>query len=360
MEKFAFVIHPIGIDDIYRKYKSLKILPKFLVEKIASNISPSQVSHITNVTSQYNEAEGWFIGVPMTTKMMMTLETKQVLNKVIEAGRIAEKLGAKIMGLGAYTSVVGDAGITIANNSNIAVTTGNTYTVAAAYEAIKEASRLLGRSIEESQVAVIGANGSIGKVSAELVCRNGKKVTLIGRNLRKLQELKTTLNAKYPKVHIDYTIDIKEGVAEADAVITVTSSIDEVIYPEYIKSGAIICDVARPRDVSKRVQEKRKDVLVIEGGVIEVPKEVEFNFNFGFPPRLAYACMAETMILALEKKHENFSLGREIHIEKVDEINRLADKHGFRLAGLRSFERVIDEKYLEEVRKNMKKAEEVK
>ena len=54
--------------------------------------------------------------------------------KIIKAGKVAEKLGAKIVGLGAFTSIVGDAGVTVANNLNIAVTTGNSYTVATALE----------------------------------------------------------------------------------------------------------------------------------------------------------------------------------------------------------------------------------
>lgn len=354
MEKFAFLIHPIEIEDVYRKYKGLKILPQSLVEKITSYINPSKVSHITNLKSPYNEAEGWFIGVPLTTKMMTRLPEKKVINKIIEAGKIAEGLGAKILGLGAYTSVVGDAGITIANNLKIPVTTGNTYTVAAAYEATKKASYLLGRRMEESRVAIIGANGSIGKVCAELACRNSKSVTIVGRDLNRLEELKNLLKTKYGEVHIQCTNNIREGMKNADAVITVTSSIEEIIYPEDIKSGAVVCDVARPRDVSKMVKDKRKDVLVIEGGVIEVPKGVDFGFNFGFPPGQAYACMAETMILALEKRYENYSLGREIDINKVDEISHLAEKHGFRLAGLRSFEKVIDERYIEEVLMHMK------
>jgi fatty aldehyde-generating acyl-ACP reductase len=42
--------------------------------------------------------------------------------------------------LGAFTAVVGDAGITIAKNLNIPVTTGNSYTVATAIEGTKKAS----------------------------------------------------------------------------------------------------------------------------------------------------------------------------------------------------------------------------
>ncbi|AKL96945.1 shikimate/quinate 5-dehydrogenase/glutamyl-tRNA reductase [Clostridium aceticum] len=359
MENFAFLIHPIEIDDIYRKYEGLKYLPKNLVEKIIAKVPPLNVSQITDLKSTYGEAEGWFIGVPLTTKMMIQLDEEKVINKIIHAGNVAEKLGAKILGLGAYTSVVGDGGITVAENLNIAVTSGNTYTVAAAFEATKEALRLLSRKIQESEVAVVGANGSIGRVCAELACRDSKKVILIGRDLRRLEELKTSFIKKYGKINIDCSTSIKKGIATADAVITVTSSIEEVIPIEDIKSGAVVCDVARPRDVSKKVQEVRKDVLVIEGGVIEVPKGVDFNFNFGFPKGLSYACMAETMILALEKRYENFSLGRDMDIAKVDEITRLADKHGFKVAGLRSFERVVDHKYIEEVLMNVEKAPEV-
>lgn len=360
MEKFAFLIHPIELNDIYRKYKALKYLPKMYLPKMISCLPPLKISQITNLKSEFAEAEGWFIGVPLTTEMMMSMKEDKVISKIIEAGKIAEDLGAKLLGLGAYTAIVGDAGITVANNLNIPVTTGNTYTVASAFDAIKEASRLLGRTIEDSEIAIVGANGSIGRVCGELACRNSKRVRLIGRNLEKLEELKKYFMMKYEDIDIRCNTNIKEGISTADTVITVTSSIREVIYPEDIKSGAVVCDVARPRDVSKVVQSIRKDVLVIEGGVIQVPQGVEFNFDFGFPPGLSYACMAETMILAMEKRYENFSLGRQIDINKVDEINKLAKKHGFSLAGLRSFERVVNEEHIQEVLMNIKKIEEAK
>ena len=92
-------------------------------------------------------------------------------------------------------------------------------------------------------------------------------------------------------------------------VVTVTSAVDTVIEPSYLKTGAVVCDVARPRDVSRQVARVRPDVLVIEGGVVEVPGDVEFHYNFGFPPKTAYACMAETMILALENRAESSAWG---------------------------------------------------
>ena len=141
---------------------------------------------------------------------------------------------------------------------------------------------------------------------------------------------------------------------QADVIITVSSALDAIIEPQHLKSGAVVCDVARPRDVSRQVVEARDDVLVIEGGMVEVPGPVDFHFNFGFPPRMAFACMAETMILALEGRYENFSLGKELSLEKVQEIDRLAKKHGFRLGGFRSFERAISPRQIERIKANRK------
>ena len=117
-----------------------------------------------------------------------------------------------------------------------------------------------------------------------------------------------------------------------------------------------MCDVARPRNVAASVAQLRDDVFVFEGGVISVPGDVDFGFNFGFPPKTSYACMAETMILALENRYENFSLGRDLDVDRVEEIQALAKKHGFRLAGLRSFERAVTDEYIERVRENAKRA----
>ena len=146
--------------------------------------------------------------------------------------------------------------------------------------------------------------------------------------------------------------DVQNGIADADIVVAVSSSVDAIIMPSYLKPGAVVCDVARPRDVSVKVAEERDDVLVIEGGVVKVPGEVDFHFDFGFPKGTAYACMSETMILALEKRYESYTTGRDISVEKVNEISELATKHGFEMAGFRSFERAVSEEEVEQIRKN--------
>ena len=88
---------------------------------------------------------------------------------------MAEKLGARILGLGVFTSVVGDAGITIARQLEIPVTTGDAYTVAVAVQAVQEAARCMEIPLENATAAVVGAAGLIGRACAELLARRCRR-----------------------------------------------------------------------------------------------------------------------------------------------------------------------------------------
>jgi len=100
----------------------------------------------------------------------------------------------------------------------------------------------------------------------------------------------------------------------------------------------------------------RDDILVISRGMVDVAGSVDFHFNFGFPAGKAYACMAETFALALEGRFEDYTLGKHLTRARVEEIDLMAKKHGFRLSGFRSFEREVTSQQIEAVRRNAKKA----
>jgi fatty aldehyde-generating acyl-ACP reductase len=57
------------------------------------------------------------------------------------------------------------------------------------------------------------------------------------------------------------------------------------------------------------------------------------------------------MLLALEGRYECYTIGKEISLARVEEMARLAAKHGFRLSGFRSFERVVTDQQIEEVKR---------
>ena len=284
----------------------------------------------------------------------MELPERAVYRKIIQTGRLAEKHGAQILGLGAFTSVVGDAGITIAKSLDVPVTTGDSYTVMVAVEAIREAAYLMDIPLQGATAAVVGATGTIGQVCADLLADDVERLYLIGRRQDKLEELRDRL-----KVHARAELIISTSMdvlSEAQLILTVTSAVHDVIRPEFLQPGSVICDVARPRDVSAMVARVRDDILVIDGGMVDVPGPVDFHFNFGFPTGKAYACMAETIALALEGRFEDYTLGKHLSRVRVDEISSIARKDGFRLSGSRSFEREVTPQQIETVRRNAKRA----
>lgn len=345
MIPFAFVIHPLKPQDVARKYPIARFAPDWLIEQLMRKKKPVVAGNVTGIKSiTGQELHGWLIACPLTPKLMME-NVELAYERIVTCTEMAHELGAKIIGLGAFTSVVGDGGVTVASRSKIAVTTGNSYTVATAIEGTLRACELIGVIPRDSTLAVVGATGSIGKTCARVLGRDFGRTIVVGRDLAKTETIAHEIG---PGVLA--STDMK-SILEADAIITVTSSDAPVIMPEHLRPGAVVCDVARPRDVSVRVSKERPDVLVIEGGVVSVPGDVEFGINFGFPPKTAYACMSETMMLALEGRAESFTLGKDVSVEQVDETQRMAAKHGFKLAGFRSFEKAVTEEAIERARK---------
>lgn len=352
MDTFAFIIHPIDPKrDVSRKFPILgKVLTENQINFFSTFFPPVYISEIEGITSEWNgkQIKGWFVACPFTPKRMLELPEKMVYQKIIQTGHMAEKLGANILGLGAFTSVVGDAGITIARELDVPVTTGDSYTVFLAVEALLKAANIMEIPLESASAAVVGATGAIGKICAELLSEVVGELYLIGRRSDTLDALREQLlSTARAKLHTSTKMDV---LRNAQLILTVTSAIQDVFQPEYLQTGAVVCDVARPRDVSAMVAAARDDILVIDGGMVDVPGSVNFNFNFGFPQGKSYACMAETMALALEGRWEDYSLGKDLTRTRVEEIAKIAGKHGFRLSGFRSFEKEVTTDQIEKVR----------
>src|SRR5512138_2719142 len=175
MDSFAFIIHPIDPKrDVSRKFPLLgKVLTERQIDFFSTFFPPVYLSEIEGIRSQATgkRVKGWFIACPYTPRRMLQLPVRTVYNKIIQTGRMAESLGAKILGLGAYTSVVGDAGVTIAKALDLPVTTGDAFTVSIAVQSMAAAADAMGIPLKGASAAVVGANGSIGRVCAELLSR---------------------------------------------------------------------------------------------------------------------------------------------------------------------------------------------
>ena len=350
--RYAFVIHPLSVDFIFNhpQLKYLRFLPKRPIELMMANLRPLYLSRITGVRSPATgkEVEGFLIGLGATPRELMRRKPGFAYRRLIVASRMAQQRGAQIMGLGAFTKVVGDAGMTVAYKSDIAITSGNSLTVVATLEAAKQAVIKMGATdLTKGRAVVIGATGSIGAVCSRLIAQAIGDVVLVAPRPEKLIALKRTIEAETPGARVIIATNAGPYLVDADLVVTTTTAIGQkVIDVLDLKPGCVVCDVARPPDVKEEDARLRPDVLVIESGEVLLPGEPDFGFDIGLPPGVAYACLAETAVLAMEGRFENFTLGRNIEMDKVKEMYRLFKKHGLQLEGLRSFGRYVDEEQI--------------
>jgi len=280
--------------------------------------------------------------------MMLKHNAAFSYRRINEAARLAERKGARIMGLGAFTSVVGDAGITVAHEADIAITSGNSLTVAMTLEAAKQAVKLMGATdLTQGKAMIVGATGSIASVCSRLIAQAIRNVVLVSIEPEKLLELKRIIEEETAGAEVTIATKAGDLISDCDLVITATSAFGQrVIDITKCKPGAVVCDVARPPDINPAEAALRPDVLVIESGEVIIPGDVDFGYDIGLPPKTSYACLAETACLAMDGRFEDYTLGRNITMERVKEIYKIAQKHGFKLAGLRSFEKYVTEEDL--------------
>ena len=368
IRRFAFVIHPLSQEYIRKGFPIPSATPQFVmdkVEQLAAYLPPMVYCKMDNIVSPTGaEAEGWLISVGGTPKEMLARSPEFTYRRLLQAARMAEKMGAQIMGLGAFTKVVGDAGVTVARRSRLPITTGNSYSASGALWAASDAMRrmnLVTRDKKTGKVAakamVIGASGSIGSVSARLLAMAFDEVYLAGRTLDKLEELKASILAETPDAKVFTSIDYDNLLADMDMIVTSTSGAGKsILNIMKVKPGCVITDVARPLDLPASDVAKRPDVLVIESGEIELPTKVHGMKSIGLPPNVIYACLAETIVLALEGRFEVFTVGRDTEWEKVKEIYKLGLKHGMKLSAISGVNGVFSDEAIAKVVTLAKKA----
>jgi predicted amino acid dehydrogenase len=368
IRRFAFVIHPLSQEFIRKGFPIPKGTPKFIMDKVetmAAHMPPMVYCKMDNIISPAGaEAEGWLITVGGTPKEMLARSPEFTYRRLLAAAKMAEKMGAQIMGLGAFTKVVGDAGVTVAKRSRIPITTGNSYSASGALWAAADAMKRMGLVKLDpnskkvlAKTMVIGASGAIGSVSARLLAMAFDEVVIAGRDMKKLEDLKASILLDTPDAKVTCSIDYDSLLADMDMIVTSTSGAGKKILDiTKVKPGCVITDVARPLDLPPEEVAKRPDVLVIESGEIELPTPVKGMKSIGLPPNVIYACLAETIVLALEGRFEVFTIGRDTEWEKVKEIYKLGLKHGMKLSAISGVKGVYSDEDIQRVVDLAKKA----
>lgn len=301
----------------------------------------------------------------------------------------AIKDGCYSVGLGMFTSIITNNGKSIKSNK-IKITTGNALTVGMGIRAVR--NTLQNRDISQLNLAVVGGAGNIGSIYAEILGSECHSILLVGSNrqdsLQRLQNVKLNIYTNYyhlitknnsltsgllkrfadiihtmpddvlqqcnsqnqnPGKIIDAYltqhypnesfIEISQTINDIenyDIIISATNATESFIQVEHLKSNAIICDIAVPHNFSDADFTSRNDIILLRGGIVKTP------LNDGLDPRVRaylaenelYACMTETILMALAQYPSNLSYGN-ITSKQVYEVIKMADKYGFSLSGIK-------------------------
>ncbi|OGW80418.1 MAG: hypothetical protein A3G33_02290 [Omnitrophica bacterium RIFCSPLOWO2_12_FULL_44_17] len=353
---FAIIGHPYNLDNLIRYLQFLN--PGFVppsrefLSKMLEMVPSYEMTLIKKFVSTAGVETHGLVIMSTFIPEMANVDPELVFRKVVEACHVAENYRIGIVALGGFTSIVGERfGDELKKHVHVPLTTGNTYTVAVALDGVRKACELMEINLSEATVAVLGGGtGDIGGACARILSEEVKEVIVTGRFPEKVA-LQVERFKHLGLKNVRGFTDNLEACRNAEIVIAATSATESILTEEVFKSGAVICDLAYPKNISYSAG-KRDDVFIFSGGLAEIPEEVNLGFEIGLPAsRILYGCLSEAILLDLEKRYESFSYGKgNITREKVDEIKAIADKHGFHLAPFYSGKRMLSTEDIEKIK----------
>jgi fatty aldehyde-generating acyl-ACP reductase len=343
--KFAFIIHPLSLKDIYRLDPSLERKDPLVVKRIMLQwVPPLLVEEVEFTSRQGQVVRGLIICLTILPEFFVSLsngEAKMVFNKLEQAAKLAEAAEVSLIGLGALTAVIGGNGRHLAERLGIGVTTGNSYTVAVAVHSVRAIAEKRHLDLKKAKLTVVGATGSIGKACVRLLAREVGQLTLVAKNVSVLLKLQQEIYAQENR-NVTIETDVKPALAGSDIIILTTSDATLKIDKTALKPEAVVLNLSQPPNVDFNGHGEADGPLVIDGGkVIPPPQSVLKKFvpRFPYVPGIdsdeIFSCYAETIILAMAQRTQDFSIGRDLTREQVEEISSLATHHGFVLPDFR-------------------------
>lgn len=336
----AFLIHPMHQADWWkaRRFRWMRFLVRRgilrlkALEWISRFMRPMKVDEIRGiVTPDGTRVRVHLLAAPMlpaTIKHEATL----ALRRAVQASRLADQLGAQVLGLGAYWSVVGDKGLAVQRKAPVPVTNGGAYTSGAVGESVPrviERLRDRGLDLSQSTAAVVGANGVVGFGICRIIAPLVGVLIMVGIHADRLEQSAEAIRHRFPSTMVETSTD-QEDLLRANVIFTATSQVEPVIFARHVREGTLIYDVGRPADVDPSVSAV-PGVEVVPGGVVELPGDVSFHVDLGYGCRLVPACLAEAILIALDGSYDRCTVGMAARAENIRYFVERGHVHGFRV-----------------------------
>lgn len=304
---FAFLVHPRRqlAADLGSVWAPLGRIPERYADHALRRLPLPPVRIASIALPEVPDLQGHLILVPFGAAHLMA-EPGEGRRRIGKAVDQAVRLGAEVVGLGALTAPVTAGGLALRTRSDIGVTNGNAYT-AAIVDA--QARSVLAGQVGPvgGHVAVVGATGSVGSAVVRLLARDRavERLTLVARSAGRREALREEISRSVP---VASGCDLS-AVLDADVVVLLTASADALLRAEHLKPGAVVIDATQPRNTDPGLLTQRPDVVVLDGGIVEVPSLRISSAALGLPRGQVFACLAETMLVALGAHRGHFSLG---------------------------------------------------
>lgn len=322
---FAFLVHPRArlAEDMARVWSPLGRVPERAYDRVLRRmpLPPLRVAEVH--LGPGVGPVGQVLMVPSGSAHLLA-DRHEGRRRVFQAVDRAVRLGADIVGLGVLTGSMTAGGAALRTRTDVGVTNGAAFTAAVLDAQVRE---LLDDAVpvpSDRHVAVVGATGSVGATLTRLLARSARldRLTVVSRSPERLDTVRRSLPSRLPLTVAD---DVS-AVGSADLVVVLTGSPGALLRPEHLKPDAVVLDATQPRNTTPALTRARPDVLVVDGGIVDVPTLRVRGGDLGLPDGRAYACLAEAALLHLAGHRGHFATGVPT-LEQVDQTRELASRH---------------------------------
>ena len=332
MKTFVFLSHPLNISQVKSFWPLTRILPVSFIKSYLRHCDFKILPLKKIKSNQGREIQGYFIVCPLLPEEieeLIELDEELLLDKIISAGYIAQRLGARIMGLGGYLGILADKKPMIYKHLKVPVSSGSTFTAWSIFEAVFKLVKQKVWDMKKLNLVVIGPVTGVSSLCTRKFSEYVAKIILTGESEQKLLKLKNMIN-EVNSLEIEIEQDVSKAVKEADIIINTDSQDSGLFNITDLRRETIVCDVSVFQILAEKAKQ-RKDITLIAGGIIKLPKTESIGLNLYLPEDMIYASMAEVMLLALEERLVNHSLGENINLDKLEDIANMAVQHGFEI-----------------------------
>lgn len=324
MKTFAYIVTPVTIKELKNYRPTIRILPDFIIKPFLKILSSIRVLSIKKIkTLRGKEIEGFLIIVPL----IPTLDTNSALEKIISAGQLAERLGAKIIGLDERASQFINNALPYAQkNLKIPLTTGSSLTAWSVVEQIYRIAKIKKMDLRNSKIAVINAASPIGCLCSKKLSDYSNSIIISDKNKNRLEQIKETIFS-LNTVEVQIEEDGQTAAKKAGVIINTDNT---VLNTAELNSNTVFCSIYTNNN-AQDLEKPRSDITFLKAGLVKLPFPERFYSTLGLPRGIISTSMAETMLLTLEEKFVSYSLGDNINVDKLEEIADIAVQHGFEI-----------------------------